>query len=84
MDSRDHARRLRRIVVPGPLAPFADGVRQDLAGQGYALATLRATPSAQVQLGRTANPEVSATRSSRTRDREPAHESANAEVTAEN
>jgi hypothetical protein len=40
MDSRDHARRPRRIVVPGPLAPFADGVRQDLAGQGYALDTV--------------------------------------------
>ena len=40
MDSRDHARRPRRIVVPGPLAPFADGLRQDLAGQGYALDTV--------------------------------------------
>jgi integrase/recombinase XerD len=40
MDSRDHARRPRRIVVPGPLAPFADGVRQGLAGQGYALDTV--------------------------------------------
>jgi site-specific recombinase XerD len=40
MDSRDHARRPRRVVVPGPLTPFADGVRQDLAGQGYALDTV--------------------------------------------
>ena len=40
MDSRDHARRLRRIAVSGPLAPFADGLRRDLAGQGYALDTV--------------------------------------------
>ena len=40
MDSRGHARRPRRIVVSGPLAPFADGLRQDLAGQGYALDTV--------------------------------------------
>lgn len=40
MDSRDHARRTRWIVVTGPLAPFADGVRQDLARQGYALDTV--------------------------------------------
>jgi hypothetical protein len=40
MDCRDQARRPRRIVVPGPLAPFADGLRQDLAGQGYALDTV--------------------------------------------
>jgi integrase/recombinase XerD len=40
MDSRGHARRLRRVVVSGPLAPFADGLRQDLAGQGYALDTV--------------------------------------------
>ena len=40
MDSRNQARRPRRIVVPGPLAPFADGLRQDLAGQGYALDTV--------------------------------------------
>jgi integrase/recombinase XerD len=26
--------------VPGPLAPFADGLRQDLAGRGYALDTV--------------------------------------------
>ena len=40
MDSRDHARRTRWIVVTGPLAPFADGLRQDLARQGYALDTV--------------------------------------------
>ncbi len=40
MDSGGHARRPRRIVVSGPLAPFADGLRQDLAGQGYALDTV--------------------------------------------
>src|SRR5215470_14063132 len=40
MDSHGHARRRRRIVVAGPLAPFADGVRQDLASRGYALDTV--------------------------------------------
>jgi integrase/recombinase XerD len=40
MDSRDHLRRQRRIVVAGPLAPFADGLRQDLAARGYALDTV--------------------------------------------
>ena len=30
----------RRIAVDGPLAPFADGLRRDLAGQGYALDTV--------------------------------------------
>ena len=40
MDFRDHARRRRRIVVAGPLALFANGLRQDLAGQGYALDTV--------------------------------------------
>ena len=40
MDSRDHLRRRRRIVVAGPLAPFADGLRQDLAARGYALDTV--------------------------------------------
>jgi integrase/recombinase XerD len=40
MDSRDHARRTRWIAVTGPLAPFADGLRQDLARQGYALDTV--------------------------------------------
>jgi hypothetical protein len=29
-----------RIVVDGPLAPFADGVREDLAGQGFATDTI--------------------------------------------
>lgn len=33
-------RRARRIVVPGPLALFADGLRRDLAGRGYALDTV--------------------------------------------
>jgi len=33
-------RRARRIVVPGPLESFADGLRRDLAGQGYALDTV--------------------------------------------
>jgi len=40
MDSRDHIRRRRRVVVAGPLAPFADGLRQDLAGRGFALDTV--------------------------------------------
>jgi integrase/recombinase XerD len=40
MDSRDHARRTRWIVVTGPLAPFVGGLRQDLARQGYALDTV--------------------------------------------
>jgi site-specific recombinase XerD len=40
MDSRDHVRLRGRIVVAGPLAPFADGLRQDLARQGYALDTV--------------------------------------------
>lgn len=40
MDSRDHPRRTRRVVVAGPLAPFADGLRQELAGWGYALDTV--------------------------------------------
>jgi integrase/recombinase XerD len=40
MDSRDHSRRTKRVVVAGPLAPFADGLRQDLAGRGYALDTV--------------------------------------------
>src|ERR687889_654141 len=30
----------RRIAVGGPLAPFADGLRRDLAGQGFALDTV--------------------------------------------
>ena len=40
MESGDHARRRRRIVVTGPLAPFADGLREDLARRGYALDTI--------------------------------------------
>jgi integrase/recombinase XerD len=40
MDFRDHAQRQRRIIVSGPLAPFADGLRRELAGQGYALDTV--------------------------------------------
>lgn len=40
MDSRDHTRRPRRIVVEGPLAAFADGLRRELAGQGYAVDTV--------------------------------------------
>jgi site-specific recombinase XerD len=34
------SRRARRIVVAGPLAPFADGLRRDLADRGYALDTV--------------------------------------------
>jgi hypothetical protein len=30
---------MNRIVVQGPLAPFADGLRQNLTGRGYALDT---------------------------------------------
>jgi site-specific recombinase XerD len=40
MDSGDVARRRGRIVVDGPLAPFADGLRVDLAGQGFAADTI--------------------------------------------
>lgn len=40
MDSRGVARRRGRIIVGGPLAPFADGLRRELAGQGYALDTI--------------------------------------------
>src|SRR3989442_15546400 len=40
MDSRDGARRWGSIAVDGPLAPFADGLRRELAGQGYALDTI--------------------------------------------
>ena len=40
MGSRTAPQRRRRIVVGGPLAPFADGLRRDLAGQGYALDTV--------------------------------------------
>jgi site-specific recombinase XerD len=38
MDSEN--RRRRRIVVGGALAPFADGLRNELAGQGYAADTI--------------------------------------------
>jgi integrase/recombinase XerD len=40
MDSGDGRQRPRRIVVNGPLAAFADGLRRELAGQGYALDTV--------------------------------------------
>lgn len=40
MDIGDHRERCGRVVVAGPLAPFADGLRQDLARQGYALDTV--------------------------------------------
>jgi site-specific recombinase XerD len=40
MDSHDGARRWGPIIVDGQLAPFADGVRRELAGQGYALDTV--------------------------------------------
>ncbi|HEY5360682.1 MAG TPA: site-specific integrase [Streptosporangiaceae bacterium] len=40
MDFRDHAQHQRRIIVSGPLAPFADGLRRELAGRGYALDTV--------------------------------------------
>jgi site-specific recombinase XerD len=41
MGSGDGRQRPRRIVVHGPLAGFADGLRRELAGQGYALDTVR-------------------------------------------
>ena len=40
MDLRDHGQRQRRIIVSGPLAPFAEGLRRELAGRGYALDTV--------------------------------------------
>ena len=40
MDSGDGRQRPRRIVVNGPLAGFADGLRRELTGQGYALDTV--------------------------------------------
>ncbi|WP_433192199.1 tyrosine-type recombinase/integrase [Nocardia sp. CA-107356] len=40
MDSRDGARRWGSIAVDGPLAPFADGLRRELAAQGYTLDTI--------------------------------------------
>jgi hypothetical protein len=38
MDSEN--RRRRRIVVGGALAPFAEGLRSALVGQGYAADTI--------------------------------------------
>jgi integrase/recombinase XerD len=40
MDSDGVARRRGRIVVDGPLAPFADGLREDLTRQGFATDTI--------------------------------------------
>jgi integrase/recombinase XerD len=40
MDRESVARRRGRIVVEGPLASFADGLREDLAGQGFATDTI--------------------------------------------
>jgi integrase/recombinase XerD len=40
MDAEDAGRRRRRILVPGPFAPFADGLREDLAGQGFSPDTI--------------------------------------------
>ena len=40
MDSGDVVRRHGRIVVDGPFAPFADGLREDLASQGFAMDTI--------------------------------------------
>jgi Phage integrase, N-terminal SAM-like domain len=40
MDSADGVRRRGRIVVDGPLAPFAEGMRGELARQGYAADTI--------------------------------------------
>jgi hypothetical protein len=40
MDSRSGVRRRGPIIVGGPLAPFVEGMRRDLAGQGYALDTI--------------------------------------------
>ena len=40
MDSVDVARRRRRVAVAGPLASFADGLRAELASQGYAQDTV--------------------------------------------
>jgi len=40
MDSEDRARRRGRIVVVGLLASFADGLRSELARQGYAADTV--------------------------------------------
>ncbi len=40
MDSRSGVRRRGPIIVSGPLATFADGLRGELVGQGYALDTV--------------------------------------------
>jgi len=40
MEFRPAARRRGPIIVGGPLASFADGLRRDLADQGYALDTV--------------------------------------------
>lgn len=40
MDAEDRVRRRGRIVVGGLLAPFADGLRSELAGRGYAADTI--------------------------------------------
>lgn len=40
MGSGDGRQRPRRVVVNGPLAGFSDGLRRELAGQGYALDTV--------------------------------------------
>ena len=40
MESRPGTRRRGPIIVAGPLAPFVQGLRRDLASQGYALDTV--------------------------------------------
>ena len=40
MESRAGTRRRGPIIVAGPLAPFVQGLRRDLASQGYALDTV--------------------------------------------
>jgi hypothetical protein len=41
MDIHGDTRRRRSIVVSGPLAAFAEGLRSAIVGQGYALDTVR-------------------------------------------